>query len=461
MIAGLMALVMALVVDGAEPAGGFPAISFVGTFIALKLALFAYWPMISKKRHEAFDLLREVFESETTPEDIVAEENELRAQNARASRLDSRAAGDSSGSLGLKLWDERDSRVDLSLFYGTVPTFVLSVDQRFLDWNPGFQLIFGALEGVRRGGHVSHWFNHLDNFRRVPKRSEALYGESILPIADRERVTHISPQFGRMVFVKIMTPIIDRKTGRIIGWTVALNINSVNLRHEFFEALFRATSEEGRRIRYASAVDGLFEDFADRRQLLEAHREQVSDAIRVLDIGARTGSFTKLLLNSGHKVTAVEEDVHLLRVLRGKCEGYESRFRVVRQELSALKNLPVGRYDAVTVVDSIDFVGELSEFLTKVHGCLRAGGVLSLSLRVGDGESIFASLRSDLESNGKFEALKHQFTHVKDHDLLQRSGVERLDPHHVVETLQSIGFVIETDWRSFEQGNFLLLKARK
>jgi len=37
------------------------------------------------------------------------------------------------------------------LFYGTVPTFVLSADQRFLDWNPGFQLIFGSLEGIRRG----------------------------------------------------------------------------------------------------------------------------------------------------------------------------------------------------------------------------------------------------------------------------------------------------------------------
>jgi len=410
--------------------------------IALKLAFFAYWPLIAKKRHEAFDLLREVFEGHTSPDAILAEESELREQNAQSR---SSVASASRNSNGLKLWDERDSRVDLSLFYGTVPTFVLSADQRFLDWNPGFQLIFGSLEGIRRGGHVSNWFNHLDNFRRIPKRSEALYGEGILPIADRERVTHISPQFVRMVFVKIMTPIVDRKTGRIIGWTVALNINSVNLRHEFFEAFFRATSEEARLIRYASAVDGLFEDFADRRALLAAHADQVAGCIRVLDIGARTGSFAKVLLQNGHKVTAVEEDVHQLRVLRDKCEGFDSRMRAVRQTLSSLKNLPESRFDAVTVVDSLESVGDLSEFFGKVHSCLRTGGTLSLSLRVGDVESIFASLRNVLEATGKFDSLKHQVTQVKDHETIEYGRLPRVDPVHVVEAIRYGGLVVESD----------------
>src|SRR5690606_15180689 len=112
------------------------------------------------------------------------------------------------------------------------------------------------------------------------------------PITDRERVAFLSPVYGRMVFTKIMSPIVDRGSGRIIGWTVVLNINSVNKRQEFFERLFAEISNETKRIRFAASHDGLFEGFEPRTALMSAHLEAIGEAVRVLEIGCGTGMMT-------------------------------------------------------------------------------------------------------------------------------------------------------------------------
>lgn len=51
----------------------------------------------------------------------------------------------------IRLWNDRDPRVDQSFFQGSVPGFVLGVDQTIVDWNIGFELVFGPNPQSREG----------------------------------------------------------------------------------------------------------------------------------------------------------------------------------------------------------------------------------------------------------------------------------------------------------------------
>src|SRR5262245_48359637 len=97
---------------------GMRPMSFVGAVVAVKLGLFAFWPQLSVKGKT---LLNTVYGRPRPPQ--------------------------------LALWNEHDPRLDVSLFSTNVPTFILNQDQRLIDFNPAFELVFGG--SVTRGSHVS------------------------------------------------------------------------------------------------------------------------------------------------------------------------------------------------------------------------------------------------------------------------------------------------------------------
>lgn len=453
--AAAMALVVASLLESLGLAGpGVGPVSFVGALVAMKLGLFTFWPEVSRKGRDAGVALRGIFTTDDSegPEASLREEKELYALNRKSKRPG-----------GLSLWDQHDPRLDVSLFSATVPTFVLSQDQRFLDWNPAFELVFGGLEGVRRGAHVSHWFQHLDNFRRVPKRTDKLYGEGILPITDRERVAYLSKLYGRMVFTKIMSPIVDRGSGRIIGWTVVLNINSVNKRQEFFERLFADISAETRRIRFAASHDGLFDGYKARLTLMQAHLEDLEEAVRVLEIGSGTGMMTETMVADGRKVTAVEGDVHQLRRLKDKCEGFESRVRLVRQDPSVLKGVPVARFDAAVLFESLHRFDDPAKVLAHVYASLKPGAILSISFRLDGIEPLYNSVKTHLDASDRYDQLKHQFNHVLEfeRELATSTPYRFLSREEARALVLEAGFNLESETTGLQDGHTLLLKARK
>ncbi len=423
-------------------------VTFVGTLVGIKLSLFAFWPMLSEKGRTASLAIRSVFDAEAAKSKVRSTRNKEELKKG-----------------GLALWDEHDPRLDLSMFSANVPTFVLNQEQRFIDWNPAFDLVFGHVPGIKRGAHVSNWFKLLDNFRRVPKRTDKLYGEGIIPITDRERATYLSKEWGRMVFTKIMSPIVDRRSGRIIGWNVVLNINSVNKRNEFFEKLFARISLETKRIRYAASYDGLFEGFSGREQLVALHASQVLMGHKVMDLGANTGMMTEALLERGASVTAVEHDVHLLRRIKDRFEQSGKSPRIVRQDLEDMKNVPAGRYDAVTIMHALHRLHEPAAVLAQAFKAMKTGGKLTVSgiLPSGGIEAHFNAVRTHLEAAGRLETLKHQFNHVLEFE----REMARLVPYklHSREELRALvleaGFMIDSEHPGLEDGHTLLLVARK
>ncbi len=422
--------------------------AFVGTLVCIKLSLFAFWPVLSEKGRTAGLAIRGVFDSERAKDQV--------RENRKPS---------SPGKGTLALWDEHDPRLDMSLFSANVPTFVLNQEQRFIDWNPAFDLVFGHAFGIKRGAHVSHWFKLLDNFRRVPNRADKLYGEGIIPITDRERATYLSKEWGRMVFTKIMSPIIDRRSGRIIGWNVVLNVNSVNKRQEFFEKLYARVALETKRIRYAASYDGLFDGFAGRDQLMKLHSESVLLGHRVLELGAATGALTAVLDARGARVTAVDNDVHMLRRVRDRSEGMEHAPRIVRQELDDLKNVPDGRYDAVVCMHQIYRVHDPKALLQSAFRAMKEGGQLTLSsiLPSGGFDSHYNAVRTHLEASGRFENLKHQFNHVLEfeREMAQRTPFTFHSREELRAMVLEAGFMIDAEHPGLEDGHTLLLVARK
>jgi SAM-dependent methyltransferase len=309
---------------------------------------------------------------------------------------------------------------------------------------------------------MKHWFALLDNFRRVPKRTDKLYGEGIIPITDRERATYLSPAFGRMVFTKIMTPVVDRGSGRIIGWTVVLNINSVNKRHEFFEQLYATIARETKRIRFAAGYDGLFDAYAPRRALLDRHERVLAGLTRVLDLGCGTGSLSVRLVADGARVTAVDGDTHLLRRARDRVAPLGGA-RFIRRDPDLLGELPAARYDGVALVNLLPRLTEPAVALAQAYKSLKPGGVMTLSAMLPSGcvDFLYNSLRTALERDGKYENLKHQFNCVLELDREQARGWTLRSREEVRALVLEAGFAIASEEGGLEDGNTLFLVARK
>lgn len=363
---------------------------------------------------------------------------------------------------------ENDPRLSTAIFAANVPTFILDTDQRFVDWNPAFALAFQSVPGLKRGSHISRWYKFLDNFKRVPKRSDQLHGEALLPMADRERVAYHASDWGRMVFVKIMTPILDRKRGKIIGWTVVLNINSVNRRLEFFEALYEAIAIDTRKRFYAACYDGVFGSNSTHRDLIAAHTANLGSAKHILDLGSWTGNLACRLAREGRYVTAVEGDTHLLRRISDKTATFQSRVRIVKQPISSLHNLPAQRFDGVTMLLTANRLLDLMTTLKQVRGTMRPGGILTLSAIVPPSsvEAVFNNIRQEMTATGQFDALKDQFNHVLEHERLESNGLPyqyRSIPE-LIRIAELSGFTIEKElpYRlAPDQGEGLILLVLK
>jgi len=368
----------------------------------------------------------------------------------------------------IKVWAPRDLRLQQTLFHANVPTFILSNDQRFLDWNIAFDMIFAgddSLAQVRRGGHVKEWYAKLDNYRRVPKRTEQLYGESILPITDRERVTFLSAKYGRIVFSRIMSPVVDRATGRIIGWTVVLNINSVNRRQEFFTDLYAAIAKETQMIRHAAAVDGVLGRFPGRQHLLHSICDSLPTHGRILELGCGTGGLSAMLAVEGLKVTAVDDDVHQLRVARERCRDFLN-IKFVRGSASQSGKLPSHKFDGVVfnalLMDTATIVTSVSE----LYRCLKPNGNVAIIMRSDQGtiDALFDAVKGSLESQGRFENLKHQFSQVaKFQSAIGAAHKIGELPREalVLEKLSFLGFAVDGVDRDADDGHTIVIKARK
>jgi len=439
---GLLALAIAAILEKFKISLGHTSpLAFTGSVVAAKLALFALWPSLARlKGTPSHGVIGAIFN-----------------KPAASKKLESLGS--------ITLWDETSSRLASALFATNLPTFILSSDQRLLDWNSAFALVFADEPALKRGAPLHAWYSLLDNFRRVPVRDAKLYGAGILPLADRERAVYASPKFGRMVFTKVMAPLIDLASGRIVGWSVVLNVNSVHHRQEFFAALYSTIAAETRRVRFAAAYDRLFDQFSGRRELLEKHVQALSGARRILDVGCGTGAVSAALLAEGHRVTSVDGDPHLLRQARQRCAAFVNA-KLVRKPTAELTALPQQRYDGAVLCYHLQTEPNPQALLTRLNGALKPGGLLVVTLRA-DGSSsdmLYAAVAEQLAKNPGLPDLNYQLEHVRSGAALvaaERSALPQVDVATALALLEACGFCVFEERHGLEDGQSLMLIARK
>jgi ubiquinone/menaquinone biosynthesis C-methylase UbiE len=262
-----------------------------------------------------------------------------------------------------------------------------------------------------------------------------------------------------------MTPIMDRSSGRVIGWNVVLNINSVTKRQQFFTKLHSRLSLETRRARYAASYNGLFEKYRAQRDLIALHMQSVGEAYRVLEVGAGSGLLTSELVKVPRRVTAVDHNIHLLRQLRDRVALISRRVKVVKQNPDDLRSLPASRYEAAVMMNTLHKLEDPLTCLKKIFDSLIPGGSISVSfLTCGPAiDPLFKALRTDLESQNCYDQLQHQFTHVLEHErelaaALPYRILTRVD---VRALLLEAGFALQTEVEGLFGGHALFLTARK
>lgn len=423
-------------------------LAFVSAAVFVKLGLFTFWPLLVEKGSQASTRLQ----TGLTPVFTSDRRETLPRRKLRPSRH-------------INLWDDSDVRLDASVFHANVPTLIISADQRLVDWNPSFKLIFGHITGVKRGMSMTDLYLHFDNFKGVKKRSQKLYGEAVLPLTDRERVSFVSPRYGRMSFTRLLSPIIDGNSARIIGWTVTLNINSVGKRKLLFDELFAAIEHDAGQRRYAAGFDALFNRYQPYRDLLRAHARDLFNCQRILEINAGTGNLTHTLLKDGSKVTAVDSATHSLRRLRSKLASYRDRLSIIRRHADNLGVMPKERYDGVAMMLGLHRVSDPQSLFRRLYDSMAPGAVISLSaIEPAKGiESVYASLKESLSISEDIDVLKHQFASTFDFEriLATRELYQYHDRASLRAWLLEAGFDLTGDDVDLLSGNVFKLTAVK
>lgn len=323
--------------------------------------------------------------------------------------------------MGVRLWNDKDPRADQSFFLGGVPGFVLSQDQRIIDWNIAFETVFSGIPELKRGMKVSEWYKLIDNFRRIPNREAKLYGEGVIPITDRERVVFVSPEYGRMVFMKIMSPILDRISGRILGWNITLNINSVTERVRFFEDLYKRIDDQSRHARYIVGAEQILSRSQSYRKFVDSMLNELHNSKRVLFLGAAKSEFVVesfLAMNPLAKVTVMDSDSDALRLLRAQCGAFGRRLKLVRRSFKELSGLSFDKFDAVVVhhpnynqEDLVRIVNNVSQSISVDAKILFAGYCHEEASR-----DWWKKARSELEDTGHMDVLKWHWQVVSEAD---------------------------------------------
>ncbi len=348
----------------------------------------------------------------------------------------------------MALWDQHDPRLELASFSGTVPTFIVNQDQMILDWNPAFHLVFGKVCKLKKNISISTWYEFLENFRRVENRTEEFFGESILPIADRHRIVFISPKYGRMVFTKIMSPMIDRNTGRILGWSISLNINSVNKRNDFLEDLFATIKRKTENQRFIASYDGVFANSAMYQHLVREHALAHQNAETFLELNARTGELCLEKASQGARVSASHGMIEFLRTLRNKAQVHGKKINIVERQLNDIKSLPSGHYQGIAMMHGLYRKDRLDQIISKVFDGLQSGGVFTYSQLLGSGKDTdvvthyLQTIKGELEEKNLFDNIKYQFNHVS--KTFAELEADRIDSRQIVTALKQAGFKIKT-----------------
>lgn len=357
------------------------------------------------------------------------------------------------------------------LFEVTVPTYILNQDFHILDWNPAFEVAFGVhCRKLRRLLHVSQLIHYLDDSAEIIRHGAEVFGGPVEPLVDFEVLGYQSPTYGQMEFGKITSRATHPESGETIGWNVVLNVQHVEKRKEYEEALRNELAEQVNWRVYSTSYDHVLLRFSEYRNLIKRHVDAVSARKKILDLGAGTGNVTLELLKAGKEVTAVDYNEAMLTRLREKCGEFRAadQLKIVKQNLDSMRIARVDRetFDGVIMQNVLYALKDPERVLKLVYDALAPNGILVVSgPKEGTSlDALFTAIRNELKDEHDWEeSLAEDFENVLDRNkVLEGQGViHQWTIAEVRELLEKSGFKITDQENDAYAGQAMILIAQR
>jgi len=361
------------------------------------------------------------------------------------------------------------------------PMYLLDKDFRILEWNEAFGLAFDRTMEGRQGNSILEWTYHLDNYQQVLDHGEKTFADpEHRPAYDREIITYTSLRYGSITATKHAYQIVG-DSGRCEAWLITLDLDfevtaeKSRYRYELLKliGLDQLWSE------YAISYDRVLSNTRVYRDLIDSVLgigdsvlEPIADDAQVLDLGAGTGNLSLRLMEDGprRRVFALDNNSIMLEFLRDKCRKYLRHddlgpgVLAIKQDVTSLFGLEDESFDCVVANNVFYALADPKASLEAVFRVLRPGGELRTSgpRRDTDIDALFVRIRSDLESEGKFEQCRQAYDHVEQINKLRlRTMLHQWDTDEFCALLESAGFSIKHRSDDIYAGQSMLVTAVK
>lgn len=346
----------------------------------------------------------------------------------------------------------------------TVPTYYLNMNLMIVDWNLAFDLIFSGLAPTLRDKHVKYFIAALKNFRAVMDHAQTFsrdVANGYIPFVDVEPLKYTSEKYGETRFLKVATQL-HGADGSPKGWSVSLMIQEID-----WAAFQGDLLEEARKDKlwyvYSAAYDRILTEYEPYKKLIQdVTRVVPSGGQSVVDLGAGTGNVTAALLEAGHTVTAVENNMGMLDRLRAK--DLSRTLTVVKSSVENLSGLPTGAYDSAVAVNVLYAVDDPLACLREVHRILKPNGTLSFSTTHAetDLDRLLKSIRKWLVDTGRYSRLKNDYQIIYDvNKNIEKSIARRHTREDYREWVRTAGFEITNELPSTYEDAVMLIEARR
>lgn len=185
--------------------------------------------------------------------------------------------------------------------------------------------------------------------------------------------------------------------------------------------------------------------FSKYRKMLRFHKESLSNCSRILDSGAGTGNLTLMLLEEGHRVTAIDNNSQALDVLKNKCSNYSSNLEIVGADLTEPMRIESSSFEGAASCLVIPFIKNIELYLSEIYRVLKKGGVLSLSVPLPKEEIMeytMSNTKLDAEKEGILPKHEKRWAEIwktakSNFDMILE---RKIDEKKVLDCLRSIGF---------------------
>lgn len=349
------------------------------------------------------------------------------------------------------------------------PTYYLNGSLQVIDWNLCFELLFERIIGELRGQHVNWFIVRLDNRDQVFAHARQFPDQvERQPSVDTEQLAYISRKYGRIVFEKVATKLHDLE-GQQQGWAVTLLIRELKSWDALADDLAKKIEVDKFWSLYSVSYNRVLTRYDGYRNLLKSVALALpDDARRVVDLGAGTGNLSRVLIESGREVWAVEQNMAMLDIFNAQDFAIKAvdRLRIVKSSAEHLEMLAhEGPFDAATALNVFYAVDNVLAALKSLNRILKLGGTLVFTTTDSDTklEPLLKDIYQGLTREHDFAQLAPHVKRVVALNMeLERAGkTTRYRKDEYIKWAQEAGFEVDPRCPRLYVDAVILITARK